>query len=209
MQVYQTGVLEFNKGGVNNHYKHLDHYGRMAKKHGYRSRAAWKLIQIDERYNVTHGVTSAVDLGCAPGGWLQVLRKRLPRGSRLVGLDIAKVNPVAGAEIILGDAEDASVMDQIAIRKPQLVVSDMAPGTTGYTELDHRNSIGLCYVAFEFALKALQHGGNFVCKVFMGADDQQLYDDIRPLFTTLKRFKPDASRDQSRETYFVAMGKLG
>ncbi len=193
---------------MSNLYKHLDHYGRLAKKHGYRSRAAWKLIQIDEKYQITHGVSSAVDLGCAPGGWLQVLRQRLTRPSKIVGVDIVKVNPVGDAEIILGNAESSEVVEQLTLHRPQLVVSDMAPSTTGYTELDHRNSIGLCYVALRFALQALQPGGNFVCKVFMGAEDQQLYTDIKPAFTTVKRFKPDASRDQSRETYFVAMGKL-
>lgn len=199
-----------------NHYKHLDHYAKQARKLGYRSRAAFKLIQIDDKYKIIKGVRCAIDLGCAPGGWLQVLRERMPQNkseectsrNKIVGIDLSYTPPIPGVEVVRGDATDPVKIAHLSTYRPQLVVSDMAPPTTGFLDVDHRDSIHLCHVALAFARATLTKDGNFVCKVFEGADDRELFDEIRQSFAVAKRVKPDASRSHSREMYFLGLKKL-
>lgn len=188
-------------------YKTPDYYALEAKKYGYCSRAAWKLIQIDRRFGIAKGVNIAFDLGCAPGSWLQVLRRLLPARATIVGVDLLPTEPVTGVVILEGDIETQT--DQLKRYAPQLIVSDMAPNTSGVPSLDHHRSVYLCHIAFDIVRDVLQVGGNFVCKVFAGSEDQELSNMLRRYFKSVNRHKPLACRDSSKEFYIIAMGYKG
>jgi 23S rRNA (uridine2552-2'-O)-methyltransferase len=187
-------------------YKVPDRYAQAAKEHGYRSRAAWKLIEIDRRYKITRGVNRALDLGCAPGSWLQVLSQRLRRPFCITGIDLLPVLPFIepAISIIRGDIEDS--LPVLTAKSVQLVVSDMAPNTSGVGPLDHHRSLYLCYLALGVVRGALERDGSFVCKVFDGSESDELYRSLCKDFRRVFRCKPAASRDCSREFYMVGLG---
>ncbi len=183
-----------------------DPYVKEAKRLGYRSRAAFKLLQLDEKCGLLKPGLKAVDLGAAPGGWSQILAEK---GCKVVALDILPMETLAGVEILTMDflAEDAPERLRNALNgAADLVLSDMAAPTTGHTKTDHLRIMGLAETAYAFAEEVLAPGGAFVCKLFQGGAEKSLLDPLKQRFATVKHVKPDASRADSAELYIVAQG---
>jgi 23S rRNA (uridine2552-2'-O)-methyltransferase len=186
-----------------------DPYVAAAQKEGYRARAAYKLLQLDEQFRLLRPGLRVVDLGAAPGGWSQVVVQKIGRKGKLVALDILPIEPIAGAEILQMDffADDAPEKLKALLNGPaDLVLSDLAPNTTGHAGTDHIRVIALAEAAGEFALEVLAPGGAFVCKFFQGGAEKILLDQLKKNFTKVKHAKPPASRKESSETYLVAVG---
>jgi len=185
-----------------------DPYVKRAKAEGYRSRAAYKLIELDERFDFLRGAKRVVDLGIAPGGWTQVVRKRLPQAT-VVGIDLLPMDPIEGATIVHMDfmADEAPALLSEALGGPaDLVLSDMAANTVGHPQTDHLRTMGLVEAGLQFATEVLRPGGAFVAKVLAGGADAQLVAELKRRFTTVKHAKPPASRKGSSEWYVVAQG---
>ena len=188
-----------------------DPYVRRAKAENYRSRAAYKLLELDERFGLLKGVRSVVDLGIAPGGWSQVVRRRVPQAS-VVGIDLLPTDPIDGVTILQMDfmAEDAPDRLKEALAGPaDLVLSDMAANTVGHQQTDHLRTMGLVEAGLEFATQVLKPGGAYVAKVLAGGADSALVADMKRHFATVKHAKPPASRKDSSEWYVIAQGFKG
>ena len=188
-----------------------DPYVRKAKAEGYRSRAAYKLIELDERFAFLKGVTCVIDLGIAPGGWAQVVRQRCPKAV-IVGIDLLPVDPIDGVTIFEMDfmADKAPTMLADALGGPaDLVMSDMAANTVGHQQTDHLRTMGLVEAGCLFATEILRPGGTFVAKVLAGGADSALVAELKRNFTAVKHAKPPASRKGSSEWYVVAQGFKG
>jgi 23S rRNA (uridine2552-2'-O)-methyltransferase len=188
-----------------------DPYVRRAKADNYRSRAAYKLLELDERFGLLKGVKAVVDLGIAPGGWSQVVRRRVP-AAKIVGIDPLPTDPIDGVTILRMDFMDdaAPAMLQDALRAPpDLILSDMAANTVGHAQTDHLRTMGLVETALQFAIETLRPGGAFVAKVLAGGADNNLVAELKRHFTTVKHAKPPASRKESSEWYVVAQGFKG
>ena len=185
-----------------------DPYVKQAKAEGYRSRAAYKLIELDERFGLLKGVKRVVDLGIAPGGWAQVVRKRLPNAG-VVGIDLLETEPLEGVTILqmdfMADAAPAA-LEAALDGPPDLVLSDMAANTVGHKQTDHLRTMGLVEAAAHFAIEVLAEGGVFVAKVLAGGTDAELLALLKKHFRTVKHAKPPASRKGSSEWYVVAQG---
>ncbi len=186
-----------------------DYYNR-AKQEGYRSRAAYKLKQLDEEAGLISEGDTVVDLGAAPGGWLQVAAELAGESGTVVGVDLQRIKPIDGVETVRGDMTDEETRQRITdlIDEADVVVSDMAPNMTGEYSLDHARSIHLARTAFETSLELLAPGGDFVAKVFEGPDTNDLRADIDEEFEYVRTIHPDASRDSSSELFMVAKGRL-
>ncbi len=188
-----------------------DPYVRRAKAEGYRSRAAYKLLELDERFALLKGVKRVIDLGIAPGGWTQVVRRRAP-GAAIVGLDLLPVDPIDGATILqldfMADEAPERLMAELG-GAPDLVLSDMAANTVGHPQTDALRTMGLVEAALAFAIEVLQPGGAFVAKVFAGGADSALVAEMKRNFATVKHAKPPASRKGSVEWFVVAQGFKG
>jgi 23S rRNA (uridine2552-2'-O)-methyltransferase len=188
-----------------------DPYVKRAKAEGYRSRAAYKLLELDERFGFLKGVERVVDLGIAPGGWTQIVRRKAPRAI-VVGIDLLPTDPIEGAAILQMDFMDDSAPDALrdALGGPaDLILSDMAANTVGHPQTDHLRTMGLVEAALEFAAEVLKPGGAFVAKVLAGGADSALVAELKRLFATVKHAKPPASRKGSSEWYVVAQGFKG
>jgi 23S rRNA (uridine2552-2'-O)-methyltransferase len=188
-----------------------DPYVKRAKAEGYRSRAAYKLIELDERFGFLKGAKRIVDLGIAPGGWTQVARQRLPQAV-IVGIDLLPTDPIEGATILFMDFMDDEAPDRLreALGGPaDLILSDMAANTVGHPQTDHLRTMGLVEAALDFAGDILQPGGAFVAKVLAGGADSGLVAELKRRFSTVKHAKPPASRKGSSEWYVVAQGFKG
>ena len=188
-----------------------DPYVKKAKDEGMRSRAAYKLAELDERFGLLKGVTRAVDLGIAPGGWSQVLRQRSPK-ARIVGIDLLPTEPLEGVTIFQMDfmADEApGLLEEALEGAPDLVLSDMAANTVGHKQTDHLRTMGLVETAADFAISTLAPGGAFVAKVLAGGTDAELLALLKRHFTSVKHAKPPASRKGSSEWYVVAQGFKG
>ena len=188
-----------------------DPYVRRAKAEGYRSRAAYKLMELDERFALLKGAKRIVDLGIAPGGWSQVVRQRLP-GSIVAGIDLLPVDPIDGVTILQLDFMDdrAPELLQEALGGPaDLVLSDMAANTVGHPQTDHLRTMGLVEAGLAFACDVLRPGGSFVAKVLAGGADSNLVAELKRNFATVKHAKPPASRKDSSEWYVIAQGFKG
>ncbi|WP_375391181.1 RlmE family RNA methyltransferase [uncultured Sphingomonas sp.] len=185
-----------------------DPYVRRAKAEGYRSRAAYKLIELDERFGFLKGARRVVDLGLAPGGWSQVIKRRLPSAA-VVGIDLLPVDPIDGVAILQLDfmADAAPDLLREALGGPaDLVLSDMAANTVGHAQTDALRTMALVEAAAAFAVEVLRPGGAFVAKAFAGGADHQLVAELKRAFTTVKHAKPPASRKGSVEWFVVAQG---
>jgi 23S rRNA (uridine2552-2'-O)-methyltransferase len=184
-----------------------DPYVAAARAAGWRSRAAFKLIELDDRFKLIRKGCRVLDLGAAPGGWTQVA---LARGAaRVVGIDLLAMNPVQGAFIIQGDFLDVAMPAQLEAAlggQPDVVLSDMAPNTTGHGATDHIRIMDLAATAAEFAQAVLAPGGSFVAKVFQGGSERGMLTMLKRRFATVKHAKPPASRKDSSELYVIAMG---
>ncbi|HEX2803980.1 MAG TPA: RlmE family RNA methyltransferase [Sphingomicrobium sp.] len=185
-----------------------DPYVRRAKAENYRSRAAYKLLELDERFSLLKGVTAIVDLGIAPGGWSQVVRRRSPK-ARIVGIDLLPTDPIDEVAILQMDFMDEAAPDRLKAElggPADLVLSDMAANTVGHPQTDHLRTMGLVEAALEFAKEVLRPGGAFVAKVLAGGADSNLVAELKRHFETVKHAKPPASRKDSSEWYVVAQG---
>jgi 23S rRNA (uridine2552-2'-O)-methyltransferase len=188
-----------------------DPYVKKAKAEGYRSRAAYKLIELDERFGFLKGARRVIDLGVAPGGWAQVVRQRLPQAV-LVGIDLLPTDPIEGASLLQLDFMDDAAPEALkaALGGPaDLVLSDMAANTVGHPQTDHLRTMGLVEAGLDFACDVLAPGGAFVAKVLAGGADNNLVAELKRRFTTVKHAKPPASRKGSSEWYVVAQGFKG
>ena len=188
-----------------------DPYVRRAKAEDYRSRAAYKLLELDERFGFLKGAKAVIDLGIAPGGWSQVVRRRSPAAS-VVGIDLLPADPIDGVTILQMDFMDEAAPGLLreALGGPaDLVLSDMAANTVGHPQTDHLRTMGLVEAGLEFAVEVLRPGGAFVAKVLAGGADNQLVAEMKRHFTTVKHAKPPASRKGSSEWYVVAQGFKG
>lgn len=184
-----------------------DPYVVQAKAEGWRSRAAFKLLEIDDRFRLIKRGSRVVDLGCAPGGWVQVALKR--GAAAVVGVDLLPVDPIAPAHLIQADFTDPAVGPELLQAlggAPDLVLSDMAPNTVGHQRTDHLRIVGLMELAAEFAIDHLQPGGAFVTKAFQGGAVGDLLVSLKQAFSDVKHVKPKASRQDSSEVYLVATG---
>jgi len=188
-----------------------DPYVKRAHAEGYRSRSAYKLIELDERFALLKGARHVIDLGVAPGGWAQVVRKQAPK-ARIVGIDLLPVDPIDGVSLIQMDFMLDSAPDfliETLGAAPDLVMSDMAANTTGHTPTDALRTMGLVEAATEFAVQVLRPGGAFVAKVFAGGADSALVAELKRNFSNVKHAKPPASRKDSSEWYVIAQGFKG
>jgi len=186
-----------------------DPYVQRAKAEGWRSRAAFKLIEIDAEAKLLRRGLRVIDLGCAPGGWVQVATKA---GAAVVGVDLLPVDPIPGAELIEGDFTDPQTPARLLAAlggAPDLVLSDMAPNTTGHRATDHLQITALIEVAAEFAIASLRPGGAFVTKTFQGHAAGDTLSKLRAAFARVRYVKPKASRADSSEVYIVATGLKG
>ncbi len=188
-----------------------DPYVRKAKAEGYRSRAAYKLLELDERFGFLKGAKRVIDLGIAPGGWSQVVRRRVP-AARVVGIDLLPTDPIEGVMILQMDFMDDDAPARLSAElggKADLVLSDMAANTVGHQQTDHLRTMGLVEAAADFVGEALAPGGAFVAKVLAGGADSDLVAILKRMFMTVKHAKPPASRKDSSEWYVIAQGFKG
>ncbi|MER2520146.1 MAG: RlmE family RNA methyltransferase [Bdellovibrionales bacterium] len=186
-----------------------DPYVAAAKDEGYRSRAAFKLLQLDEKFHFLKNDMRVVDLGAAPGGWSQVVAQKLAGRGKIIALDLLPIKPIEGAECLEMDflSDDAPERIKELLNGPaDLVLSDMAPSTTGHARTDHIRIMTLAEAAALLAHDVLAPGGTFVCKFFLGGAEKELLDRLKQDFKTVRHAKPPASRAESSETYLVAQG---
>lgn len=187
-----------------------DPYVRAAQQQGWRSRAAFKLIELNDKFHFLKPGLKVVDLGAAPGGWSQVAVHC--KADKVIGIDLLPVDPVAGAEIFQGDFTEPQNLDLLIDKlggKADLVMSDMAPNTTGHAATDHIRIIDLTEQALDFAIQILNPNGVFIAKVFQGGSEHGMLNTLKQSFKVVKHAKPPASRKESRELYVVAIGFKG
>ncbi|RJF85943.1 RlmE family RNA methyltransferase [Sphingomonas cavernae] len=188
-----------------------DPYVRKARAEGYRSRAAYKLVELDQKFGLLKGAKRIVDLGIAPGGWSQVARKVVP-GAAIVGIDLLPTDPIDGVTIFQMDFMDERAPEMLsdALGGPaDLVMSDMAANTVGHAQTDHLRTMALVEAGAYFAVDVLEPGGTYVAKVFAGGTDHELLAMLKRNFATVKHAKPPASRKDSSEWYVIAQGFKG
>lgn len=178
-----------------------DYYTLKAKKEGFRARSAYKLIQINRKYKLIKKNDDVLDLGCWPGGWL-IASKKISQG-RIVGIDLKQITPIENVEFVKGDVSEVSIEGKFDV-----VLSDMAPSTSGIIELDVMKSLELAELALEVALKKLKKNGNFLVKVFQGEGFEEFLKKVKKNFKLAKAFKPEASKSKSKEMYIVGLGKV-
>lgn len=187
-----------------------DPFVQRSKKEGYRSRSAYKLTEIDERDKLLKPGMVVVDLGAAPGGWAQVLAKRLGKAATIVAIDLLDLEPIAGVTFVKGDFSSdaglAAVQGALEGRKADVVVSDMAPNMTGIAVSDQARSMELAEIARDFALLHLKPSGAFLVKIFQGAGYDEYLKSLRRDFAKVVIRKPEASRDESAEQFLLARG---
>ena len=186
-----------------------EHYYKLAKKLNYRSRASFKLIQIDNRFGIFKPGDSVVDLGACPGGWLQVAKERIWPGGRILGVDLRYIRPLEGVETIIGDITEDSTMLELLERfggKADVVLSDMAPNITGHYSMDHARSMELCTYAMDVCDRILKKEGKLVMKAFMGDMFYPLQKKLEKRFQSVRVHSPDASRPTSSEVYVICRG---
>jgi len=186
-----------------------DPYVQMAKKDGYRSRAAYKLIDIDDKFHILKNGQNIIDLGAAPGGWTQVAVQRV-KGGKIIGIDLQEIDEIPGATLIQHDFMEDDAPEILAKAldggKANVVLSDMAAPACGHAPTDHIRIMALCEIAFDFAVNYLEEGGAFAAKILRGGAEKELLDALKKSFKMVKHFKPESSRKDSAEMYIVATG---
>jgi 23S rRNA (uridine2552-2'-O)-methyltransferase len=185
-----------------------DQYRRLAKDQGYRARSAYKLLQMNRSYNIIKKGDKVVDLGCAPGGWLQVAVKEVGSSGKVIGVDLKPVTPVAGAIILQDSIENPNVLSKIAEIlgcNADVILSDMAPNVSGVWDIDHARQISLSTIALGFARQVLRVGGSSVFKIFEGEMLKEFKSELRKSFGKVLLSKPSASRQESSELYIVCL----
>jgi 23S rRNA (uridine2552-2'-O)-methyltransferase len=185
-----------------------DHYRKLAKEKGYRSRSAYKLVQLNNSYHILKSSHKVIDLGCAPGGWLQIAKKEVGPHGKIIGIDLKEVEPIEGVTILHGSIEDQAIVDEvmrILNCKADVVLSDLAPNVSGIWDVDHAGQVYLTKNAFKIAQKILRKGGSAVFKVFEGELLNEIKDELEIHFNKVFLSKPDASRQKSSELYIVCL----
>jgi len=194
-----------SKNWIKGHIK--DPFVIQAQKDGYRSRAAYKLIEIDKKYKIIKSGITAVDLGAAPGGWSQVLIKKIGLKGKVVGIDLLEVAPIKGIDFIQGDFMQEEILiemvDKLENNPVDLVISDMAPNISGIKMVDQQKAIYLNELAFDFASKHLKQNGCFLVKSFVGKDFEEFVKNLRSCFKKVYKIKPDSSRSRSAEIFLL------
>ena len=186
-----------------------DHFRKLSKEEGYRSRSAYKLIQLNDSYHILKPGSTVVDIGCAPGGWLQVARKAVSHSGKVVGVDIEKVVQLEGVTILQGDIEDARTINLITKTlngKANTLLSDVSPKISGLWSVDHARQISLSRRSIEIATQILAKGGNAVLKIFEGELLKEFTEEVEYVFNRVHITKPIASRQRSSELYMVCFG---
>ncbi len=224
--------MQFNARPLKNHLKKVkgrrasstkwlqrqinDPYVAEAQRLGYRGRAAFKIMQLDDQFHFFKPGKRVVDLGCAPGGWSQVAVQRVkstPENPLVVGMDLLEAQPIAGAKLVqmdfTTDEAPAKLEELLGGRKADIVMSDMAANTTGMHSIDHLRIMGLLEMAYDFACQILNPNGVFIAKIFQGGTENQFLAEMKKNFAVVKHAKPDASRKDSSEVYVVATGFKG
>jgi 23S rRNA (uridine2552-2'-O)-methyltransferase len=189
-----------------------DPYVERARREGFRSRAAYKLIEIDDKYRLLKPAARVVDLGAAPGGWSEITARRVGSGGRVVALDVLDMKPIARVEFLKLDFLDEATPERLREMlggKADVVLSDMAANTTGHRQTDHLRIMGLAEAATQFAREVLTPGGSFLCKVLQGGTEGALLAELKRDFEGVKHLKPPASRSGSAELYLLARGFRG
>ncbi len=184
-----------------------DPYVAEARKQGWRSRAAFKLLELDDKFRLLRPGSAIVDLGAAPGGWTQVAVRK--GAAAVVAMDLLPMDPIQGATVLQGDFSEPGADTQLIEamgRRADLVLSDMAPNTTGHAATDHLRIMALAEMALDFAIATLNEGGAFVAKVFQGGSEREMLDRMKRHFAVVRHAKPPASRKESSELYVVATG---
>ncbi len=185
-----------------------DEFVKQSIKDGYRSRAVYKLIELDDKSHFLRPNQTVIDLGAAPGGWSQIASERVGEQGRVIGIDLLPIDPLPDVDFLQGDfREDADLqklLDLMSGEQADLVLSDMAPNMSGMNAVDQPRAMYLCELALQFAVDHLKPGGTFVCKVFQGEGFQPFLQDVRSHFSKVSMKKPKASRPKSREMYLVA-----
>ena len=203
--MYQMSKANNSKNWIKGHVK--DPFVIQAQKDGYRSRAAYKLIEIDKKYKIIKSGITAVDLGAAPGGWSQVLTKKIGLKGKVVGIDLLEVSPIKGIDFIQGDFMQEEILNEMVDKlenKPvDLVISDMAPNISGIKMVDQQKAIYLNELAFDFATKHLKQNGHFLVKSFVGKDFEEFVKNLRSCFKKVYKIKPDSSRSRSAEIFLL------
>ncbi|HVH75487.1 MAG TPA: RlmE family RNA methyltransferase [Stellaceae bacterium] len=213
VRVKQAGRKASSKAWLERQLR--DPYVAAARRDGWRSRAAFKLIELDDRFHLLQRGHRVVDLGAAPGGWTQVAAARTgaEKGRGIVvGLDLAEIVPIPGAILLRGDLREPNSADMVRAAlggQADLVLSDMAAPATGHAATDHLRIVALAEAAFDFAASVLAPGSSFVVKVFQGGAEGVLLAELKRAFTELRHVKPKASRAESAETYLLARGYRG
>lgn len=187
-----------------------DPFAAEARAKGYRSRAAFKLTELDDKLKILRKGTRVIDLGCAPGGWLQVAKQR--GVTQLVGVDLLDVEPISGVEILKMDFTDPACGPALIAAlggAPDVIMSDIAPNTVGHKQTDHIRIVGLIEAAVDFAFEVLKPGGAFVAKAFQGGETAAVLKLLKDRFAKVQHIKPKASRAESSEVYLVATGFKG
>jgi len=189
-----------------------DSFVKQAKKDGYRSRAAYKLIEIDEKYNLLKENMIIIDLGSAPGSWSQVAIERIGLKGRVIALDLLEMQPIKQVEFIQGDFRDNNALIEVENKlnnsEIDLVISDMAPNISGIKVVDQSAAIYLNELALEFSCNWLKPNGNLLVKSFIGADFDSFVNSVKPFFKKVVRIKPSSSRDRSSEIFVLGYGKI-
>jgi len=209
----KSGLKESSRRWLQRHIN--DPYVQRSKADGYRSRAAYKLIEIDDKHHLLKPGMKVIDLGAAPGGWCQVAAARTKstaENPHVVGIDYLEMDAVPGAPVLLMDFLDADAPRKLAEAlggDPDVVLSDMAAPTTGHKRTDHIRTMHLCEVAADFALSVLKPGGHFLAKTFQGGTEAALLDQLKRRFRSVHHIKPPASREESVELYLLAKGFKG
>ena len=192
-----------------------DPYVLEAQKRGYKSRAAFKLLQINDKFNFLVPGVSVIDLGCAPGGWLQIAAQKISSSTgneKVIGVDILKTDDIAGCKTIVGDINNKEVgvhLIELLGQKPDVVLSDMAANTTGHRQTDHIRTTHLLEIALDFSIEYLNRNGVFLAKCFKGGTEKQALELMQKNFSKVHHVKPDASRKESVEVYVIALGFKG
>jgi 23S rRNA (uridine2552-2'-O)-methyltransferase len=185
-----------------------DQYVKKAKAQGYRSRAAFKLLELDEKERLLRPGMTVVDLGAAPGGWSQVAAKKVLPGGRVIAIDLLEVAPISGVTVLKADFRDKVLLDSLAGRKADAVLSDLSPNLSGIGNVDQARALEMTGAAIDFCRQVLKPDGVFLVKAFHGEAFDEITARLKKTFSRIKVIKPSASRGESSETYVLARGLL-
>jgi len=193
--------------------KKREHFYKEAKRVGYRARSAFKLQQIQKKFQILSINDIVIDLGAAPGGWSQVAKELVGESGQVIGVDILPIKPLNGVILIQGDLTEKEtgeeIKEQMENKQADVVLSDMSPDITGNYSVDQARSMWLCKNALDTAEIMLKPGGNFICKIFEGEDTKKFIDTVKRRFCMVKKFSPTASRKSSSEIYLIAKSLKG